>query len=93
MARRKIKIAVTGGIGAGKSEVCRIISESGYTVIHADDIAKDILKSDEDVRKEVRRRIRDLAPGGGFVLAAVHDIQPDVPPENVIAMFEAARGE
>jgi uroporphyrinogen decarboxylase len=45
----------------------------------------------EDVRAEVRRRIRDLAPGGGYILAAVHCIQPDVPPENVLAMFDEAR--
>jgi uroporphyrinogen decarboxylase len=44
-----------------------------------------------DVRGEVRRRIRDLAPGGGYILAAVHCIQPDVPPENVLAMFDEAR--
>ena len=46
--------------------------------------------STDDVRAEVRRRIRDLAPGGGYVLAAVHCIQPDVPPENVVAMLEEA---
>ncbi len=45
----------------------------------------------EEVEAEVRRRIRDLGPGGGFVLAAVHNIQPDVPPQNVVAMAEAAR--
>lgn len=44
-----------------------------------------------DVRAEVARRIRDLAPGGGYVLAAVHNIQVDVPPENVVAMFDTAR--
>jgi uroporphyrinogen decarboxylase len=44
----------------------------------------------DDVRAEVRRRIRDLAPGGGYILAAVHCIQPDVPPENVCAMFDEA---
>ncbi len=44
----------------------------------------------EEVREEVRRRIRELAPGGGYLLAAVHAIQPDVPPENICAMFEAA---
>ena len=44
----------------------------------------------DDVRTEVRRRIRDLAPGGGYILAAVHCIQPDVPPENVCAMFDEA---
>lgn len=42
----------------------------------------------DDVRKEVRRRIRDLAPGGGYVAAAVHCIQPDVPPENIVAMCD-----
>ena len=46
--------------------------------------------SAEDVRAEVRRRIDDLAAGGGFVLAAVHDIQDDVPPENLLAMADAA---
>ncbi|MGC8778355.1 MAG: uroporphyrinogen decarboxylase family protein [Candidatus Caldatribacteriaceae bacterium] len=44
----------------------------------------------EEVRQEVRRRIEELGPGG-YVLCAVHDIQPDVPPENVVAMYEEAR--
>ena len=44
----------------------------------------------EEVRAEVRRRIADLGPGGGYVLCSVHNIQPDVPPENVVAMFDAA---
>ncbi|MBW2409651.1 MAG: hypothetical protein JRF72_07615 [Deltaproteobacteria bacterium] len=44
----------------------------------------------DDVRKEVRRVIHDLAPGGGFVLSSVHNLQPDIPPENILAMFEAA---
>jgi len=44
----------------------------------------------EDVRNEVRTRIRDLAPGGGYVLASVHNVQAEVPPENVVAMFDAA---
>lgn len=45
----------------------------------------------EDVRAEVRRRIRDLAPGGGYILASVHCIQPDVPLENIIAMLDEAK--
>ncbi len=44
----------------------------------------------EDVRREVKRRIEDLAPGGGFVFASVHNIQADVPPQNVVAFFDAA---
>ena len=44
-----------------------------------------------EVEAEVRQRIRDLGPGGGFVAAAVHNMQPDIPPENIIAMAEATR--
>jgi uroporphyrinogen decarboxylase len=42
------------------------------------------------VRDEVRRRIGDLGPGGGYVVGPVHNIQPDVPPANVVAMYDAA---
>jgi uroporphyrinogen decarboxylase len=44
----------------------------------------------DEVRAEVRQRIKDLAPGGGYVVCSVHHIQPEVPPENVVAMFDAA---
>ena len=43
----------------------------------------------EVVKEEVKRRIEDLAPGGGFVFATVHNIQADVPPQNIMAMWEA----
>jgi uroporphyrinogen decarboxylase len=42
----------------------------------------------EEVRREVRRRISDLAPGGGFVFCPVHNIQCEVPPENIVAMYD-----
>ena len=41
------------------------------------------------VKDHVRRNIELLAPGGGFVFNPVHNILPDVPPENIVAMFEA----
>ena len=44
----------------------------------------------QDVVDEVKRRIDDLAPGGGFVFAAVHNIQALVPPENIVAAFDTA---
>ena len=44
----------------------------------------------EEVRAEVSRRIEDLSKDGGFVLAAVHNIRPEVKPENICALFEAA---
>jgi uroporphyrinogen decarboxylase len=43
----------------------------------------------EAVQQHVRNSIEALAPGGGFVFAAVHDIQADVPPENIMAMWSA----
>ncbi len=44
----------------------------------------------QEVRDEVKRRIDDLAPGGGFVFAAVHNIQAFVPPKNIVAAFDTA---
>jgi uroporphyrinogen decarboxylase len=42
----------------------------------------------DEVRADTRRRIEDLAPGGGFVFATVHNIQGNVPAENIMAMWE-----
>lgn len=44
----------------------------------------------ENVVEEVRRRVHDLARGGGYILASVHNIQPLTPPENIIIMFDYA---
>lgn len=46
-----------------------------------------------EVAADVRRRIEILAPGGGFVFQQIHNIQADVPPENIVAMFEAVHGK
>lgn len=45
----------------------------------------------QEVRQQVRQRMRILGPGGGFVFSAVHNIQADVPVENLLALFEAVR--
>lgn len=42
----------------------------------------------EEIRTEVRRRLDDFMPGGGFVFTPVHNIQGDVPTENLMAMWE-----
>jgi uroporphyrinogen decarboxylase len=44
-----------------------------------------------DVEAEVIRCLHSLGPGGGFIMAPVHNVQPDVPPENLVALFQAAR--
>ena len=47
--------------------------------------------SPEDVETEVKKRIADMAPGGGYVLTAVHNIQAGVSPENICMMYDAAK--
>jgi uroporphyrinogen decarboxylase len=44
----------------------------------------------EDVREEVKRKIAVYGKGGGYMLSADHNILVDVPPPNLITMFEAA---
>ncbi len=44
----------------------------------------------DTVREHVRRNIEAFKPGGGFVFNNVHNIQAGVPPENVLAMYDAA---
>jgi uroporphyrinogen decarboxylase len=45
--------------------------------------------SPEEVREEVKRVIELLGKGGGYMVASVHTIMNDVPPENVLAMVDA----
>ncbi len=45
----------------------------------------------EEVREEVLERLEIFAPGGGFVFNTIHNIQPNTPVENLVAMFEALR--
>jgi uroporphyrinogen decarboxylase len=44
-----------------------------------------------EVRQHVLQQLALLAPGGGFVFQQVHNIMADVPPENIVAMFDAVR--
>jgi len=45
----------------------------------------------DEVRYDVAKRIYDLAPGGGYILSPCHNVGSDVPPQNIITMFEAAQ--
>jgi uroporphyrinogen decarboxylase len=45
----------------------------------------------EEVAAEVKRLLSIFTPGGGYVFNQVHNIQADVPPENIVAMLETAR--
>jgi uroporphyrinogen decarboxylase len=43
----------------------------------------------DEVRREVHRVLDIMAPGGGYLVASVHTIMDDVPPENILAMVDA----
>lgn len=45
----------------------------------------------DEVRAEVLERIKIFGPGGGFVFNTIHNVQPGVPIENVLAMYETIR--
>lgn len=47
--------------------------------------------SPTDVMLEVERRIAELAPGGGYIVAPTHNVKGDVPPENLIALYSHAQ--
>jgi uroporphyrinogen decarboxylase len=42
----------------------------------------------DDIKREVRERVKLLGQGGGYVFATIHNIQPDIPPEKVLAIYE-----
>ncbi|MES0341155.1 MAG: uroporphyrinogen decarboxylase family protein, partial [Candidatus Humimicrobiaceae bacterium] len=44
----------------------------------------------EDVEKEVRERIKNLAPGGGFIISPTHHVQIDTPLENFFTFWNTA---
>ena len=45
----------------------------------------------QQVKDHVKGQLEIFMPGGGFVFNTVHNILPDVPPENIVAMFDAIR--
>lgn len=69
-------VAVTGGIGAGKSEALRAFARHGAAVISSDEIVHDLLRSDEDVRAAVRDRFGDgvFGPEGQVDRGRIADI-------------------
>jgi dephospho-CoA kinase len=61
-----VAVAVTGGIGAGKSEALKAFARHGAAVISSDEIVHELLRSDESVQAAVRERWGDsiLGPDG-----------------------------
>ena len=57
MFRRKIKIGITGGIGSGKSYVCRLLETRGIPVFSCDDTARLEMTANESLRSALRRLV------------------------------------
>lgn len=55
MAHKHLKIGITGGIGAGKSTVCRIFEQLGVPVYFADVRAKELMHEQADLKKKIRQ--------------------------------------
>jgi uroporphyrinogen decarboxylase len=82
-----VQVSATGmDTAALKARFGQDITFWGGAVDPQDTLARG---TPEEVREEVRRRVSDLKPGGGFVFASVHNIQAHVPVENILAMWEA----
>ncbi|HAY34993.1 MAG TPA: dephospho-CoA kinase [Ignavibacteria bacterium] len=51
--KKKLLIGVTGGIGSGKTEVCKLLSKRGFKVLHSDKIAKNLYRTDKKLVKDI----------------------------------------
>jgi len=73
---KHLKIAVTGGIGSGKSLFCSYLAEAGYPVLNADTIAKELLQYNKTLRSKIIKAFGEQSYAGGvlnkeFLAAAV----------------------
>lgn len=55
---------------------------------------RSVLPNDgpDKIAEHVRRQVEIMRPGGGFVFQQVHNVLANVPPENIVAMFDAVNG-
>lgn len=53
--KKKLKVAITGGIGSGKSLVGEYFERCGFPIIKADDLAKEIMQTDQIVKKKIMK--------------------------------------
>ncbi len=71
--RGPVAVAITGGIGAGKTEALRAFKRHGAAVVSSDQIVHRLLREDDEVRAQLVKRLGDeiLAPDGEVDRAAV----------------------
>jgi dephospho-CoA kinase len=73
---RPRRVAITGGIGAGKSEALQAFARHGAAVVSSDDIVHDLIAHDEDVRASLLERLgtTDRAEIGAIVFSDRHEL-------------------
>lgn len=60
-----LTVGITGGIGAGKTTVCKIFEELGAKVIYSDELAKEIMENDESLKKKIKKIFGEKSYIGG----------------------------
>lgn len=81
---KKLKVAITGGIGSGKSSFADCFAEKGFTIIKADDVSKDILATDESVKELIQKYFgkdsfnEDGTPNKKFIAQKVFSSEENV---------------
>jgi uroporphyrinogen decarboxylase len=80
--------------GAYKMEPERLKADFGETIcFHGGFDTQNVLPfgTETEIEAEVTRVMHAMKPGGGYIFSAAHNIQEDVPAENVLAMYRAAK--
>ncbi len=67
MSRKNFTVAITGGIGSGKSTFSEFLREKKYPVIFADDLSKELLKNSKKVKKEIIELFGSYAYNGNDI--------------------------
>lgn len=62
-----LRVGVTGGIGSGKSEVCRLFERLGRTVIRADEVARELIDHDAEIRREIEHAFGKMYQADGHL--------------------------
>ncbi len=60
-----VKVGVTGGIGSGKSTVCRVFEVLGIPVFYADDEARKLMNTDDDLKRQLSDAFGDATYANG----------------------------
>src|SRR5437868_13611516 len=73
--RRPVAVAITGGIGAGKSEALKAFARHGAATISSDDVVHRLLREDEEVRRALAEHFGPgVIVGGEVDRAAIGDV-------------------